>query len=113
MIGVYFIIGRFFVDSYQRGRTYYGITNQRILIKTGVFGTEIKSLSLQGLADISLRERSDGSGSIIFGSLSPMNGMWYGTAWPGMGSRLPPAFDLIDDVRRVYDIIREAQARKT
>ena len=36
--------------------------------------------------------------------------MWAGTDWPGMGRRMPPSFDLIPNVRSVYDAIRESQA---
>src|ERR1700683_2367344 len=36
LIGIYFIIGRFFVDSYQRSQTRYGVTDERALILSGV-----------------------------------------------------------------------------
>lgn len=113
LIGIYFIIGRFVVDSYQRSRTFYGVTDERALILSGVLTREMKSLSLRNLEGISMTERSDGSGSIIFGSINPMNAMWYGTAWPGMNRRLVPAFELIDDVRKVYDLIKQVQRSKS
>lgn len=109
LIGLYLIIGRFFVDSLARSRTWYGVTNQRVLILTGLPRREVKSLSLQGLHDMSLSERADHSGSITFGSNPLSAAMWAGSAWPGMGKRLAPAFDLIDDARQVYNTIREAQ----
>jgi hypothetical protein len=113
LVGIYFIIGRFFVDSYQRSRTCYGVTDERALILSGVLTREMKSLSLRNLEGMSMTERSDGSGSILFGSINPINAMWYGTAWPGMTRRLVPAFELIDDVRKVYDLIKQAQRSKS
>jgi len=110
LMGLYMIFGRFFVDSYLRSRTYYGVTEQRIIILSGLLNREVKSITLQGLNDISLNERSDGSGSITFGPSNPMYAMWSGTAWPGTSKKLAPAFELIAQARRVYNIIREAQA---
>ena len=84
LIGLYLIVGRFFVDAWQRGQTRYGLTDERALILSGVLTREVKSLSLRNLEGISMNQRSDGSGGIRFGSVSPINAMWYGTAWPGM-----------------------------
>jgi hypothetical protein len=108
LVGLYIVVGRFFLDSYQRSKTYYGVTDQRIIIIGGLLNREVKSLTLQGLNDLSLTERSDGGGSVSFGPTNPMYAMWSGTAWPGMGKKIPPAFELISDVRRIYDIIRGA-----
>jgi hypothetical protein len=109
LIGVYLTIGRFFFDSYQRRWTFYGLTNQRVLILSEVWTREVKSIDLRKLNEISLTERSDGSGNILFGSASPYTSLWYGTAWPGMSAKLTPAFQLILKVRVVYDLIRRAQ----
>jgi len=109
LIGVYITVGRFFVDSYQRSRTCYALTDQRILILSGLTARNTKTLSLQNLNELSLSERSDGSGTILFGSIPRMYGMWYGTAWPEMSKKLVPAFELIRDVRKVYDLIKNTQ----
>lgn len=109
LVGLYIVFGRFFADSYLRARTYYGVTDQRIIILTGFINREVKSVTLQGLNDMSLNERPDGSGSITFGPTNPMYPMWSGTAWPGTAKKLAPAFELITQVRKVYSLIREAQ----
>ncbi|WP_051748560.1 hypothetical protein [Nevskia soli] len=111
LIGIYIIVGRFFVDSYLRARTYYGVTDQRVIILGGLMNREVKSISLQGLNEMLLTERGDRSGTITFGPTGPMAAAWAGTAWPGTSKKLSPAFDLVEEVRRVYNIIRDAQSR--
>jgi Bacterial membrane flanked domain. len=111
LAGIYIILGRFFVDSYQRSRTFYAVTDHRVLIVSGLFNREIKSLSLSNLSEMSLQERADGSGSILFGPSNPLYAMWAGTSWPGMSKRMAPAFDLVEDVRHLYEVLRATQRR--
>ncbi len=98
LIGIYLIVGRFFADNYQRSRTYYGVTDQRVLILSGIWTREVKTISLQNLNEISLTERSDSSGDILFG--------------PRMHKKMVPTFELIDNVRQVYDLIQRTQRKK-
>jgi hypothetical protein len=108
-IGLYMVFGRFFFDARQRARTFYAVTGQRVLIVSGVFARSIKSLDLKGLAALTLSEGRDGRGSIVFG---PDAGMFGGSSsWPGSRAQVAPRFDLIEDARRVHDIIRGASAR--
>ncbi len=86
LMGIYLIAGRFFVDSYQRGRTYYGLTNERVLILRGILNRKVTTLSIRNLHEISLNERPDGSGDVLFGSMNPMSANSYGTAWQHLSS---------------------------
>jgi hypothetical protein len=107
LIGLYLIVGRFFFDAWQRGKTTYAVTSERVLIVTELFGRKIKSLSVQSLHDLSLTERSDGSGIITFGWTHPMYGWYEGTGWPGHQGA--PRLEVASEARRVYDLIRSAQ----
>ena len=109
LIGLHLIVGRFFLDSYLRARTFYGLTDQRVIIVSGLFNREVKSLALTGLSDVSLSERPDGSGTITMGPPNPFQLMWLGPSWPGASKRLTPALEFIDDARKVYGLIRDAQ----
>src|SRR4051812_42746606 len=37
LMGIYLVIGRFFHEAWQRSKTHYAVTNQRILILSGIF----------------------------------------------------------------------------
>ncbi len=110
-IGIHLLVGRFFVDAYQRSRTYYGVTDQRVLILSGIWTREVKTVSLKTLNEIALSERSDGSGDILFGAMSPSYLRWRGESY-GIDKRMIPSFDLIDNVRQVYDLIQQTQRKK-
>jgi hypothetical protein len=111
VVGLYLVIGRFFVEAKQRSGTYYAVTPQRVIIRSGLFSRSVKSLPLKTLQDLSLSERTDGTGTIAFGAQHPMASMFGGMpGWPGMDQYLGPRFDLIPQARSVYESIRKAQA---
>ena len=110
LIGLYISVGRFFIDALKRKNTTYGITDNRVIIKSGLISKEINSLNIRTISDITFKEKSDGSGTII---LSPKNyrpSMFSGiTYWQGM--KQSPALELIDDVKSVYNILIEQQEK--
>lgn len=109
LIGLYFMIGRFWGDAWQRARTVYGVTDNRVIIRSGLFSDSLTSLALDTLADVRLTERKDGSGTISFGPTNP----WYPwggiPGWPGMGRYQSPKFDMIPDARDVFNLVRTSQ----
>lgn len=109
LVGLYLIVGRFLVDARQRAKTYYGVTDERIIIISGLYQRSIKSLPIDTLADLSLTEKADGSGTITLGPTHPMHGHYVGTPWPGANQFSPPSLEMIDDAKQVYDTIRDAQ----
>ena len=50
LVGLYFIVGRFVVDARQREKTCYGVTNERVIIVSGIFSRKVKTLSLRTLS---------------------------------------------------------------
>ena len=111
IVGLVFAFGRFIIDAKQRAHTFYGITEDRIIIKSGVFSKSIKSLQIKTLSDIEYNEKNDGSGTISIGPKNPMmiwgNGMNW---WPGMKANTQ--LDSIPEVRKVYNQIIEIQKQK-
>jgi hypothetical protein len=111
LLGIHIIAGRFFVDAWMRSRTSYALTDQRALIISGLFSQQVKSLPLRTMSDITLKERPDGSGSIALGPSTGRYSLLAGSGWPGSGRYQPPAFEMIENVRNVHNILRDAQAR--
>jgi len=108
LIGVYLVAGRFFWDAYQRSRTYYGLSNQRVLIVTRGSRLKVKSLALATLGEVTVSSSADGWGSIQFGSSPWGKGTPFaGANWPG--AQGPPSFEMIADAGRVHEMIRQAQ----
>ena len=105
--GLYLIVGRFFFDARQRSNAVFAVTNQRVVIVSGLFTRKVTSLNLRTLSEMSLNERADGSGTLTFGPTLPFLSTGVGMAWPGLAQS--PAFDSIPHARAVYDIIRKAQ----
>ena len=106
LMGLYFIFGRFLVDSSMRAAIYYGLTNQRILIKRSFFSRNITSLELRNLGELKLSVASDGTGTIDFdGSGTLATRRSFGAWTPSTRN----VFEGIADARTVYERIRTAQ----
>ncbi len=113
IIGIYLIVGRFYVEAKQREKTFYGVTSERVLIVSGLLQQRVKSLALRTLSDVSLTESRDGTGSISFGHSFPFASLFGGMAWPGMEQFMGPRLDTINNPKQVYQLIREAQKDAT
>jgi len=109
LVGLYLIVGRFFVDSRIRAKTYYGVTHQRAIIVSGLLSRKVTSLPFKNMPQVTLTERSDRSGTITFGQPVPFAFMSEGLNWPGMEGRMVPNFGLIENAKEVYRQIRNAQ----
>jgi hypothetical protein len=89
VMGLYMIIGRFFVDAWIRSRTILAVTNRRVLIRTKIANAQIRSLDLKNLGEVTLQESAGGRGTITFGPTLP-NSWLMAPGWPGTGRRLGP-----------------------
>ena len=108
VIGLYMFAGRFVIDSLKRKNTLYGITDNRVIIKSGVISKDMKSLNIKTISDLTFKEKKDGSGTITFGPTDFRYALFNGMgSWPGV--KLPPSIEMIEDVRNVYNIILERQ----
>ena len=102
-VGLYLMPGRFLIDARLRSRTYYGLTDRRAIIVSGLFSTTVKSLLRKTLSDVSVEQRRDGSGTIFFGHTNVFDAMYAGMSWPGYEPT--PRFEGIPDVREVYRLL--------
>ncbi|PID65943.1 MAG: hypothetical protein CR975_05300 [Gammaproteobacteria bacterium] len=109
LVGFYLIFGRFLLDAKRREKTFYGLTETRVIIKSGVFKQTIYSLNINTLTNITLHEKADKSGTIILGHESGF-GLFRGTGWL-TGKTMTPAIEMIDNASRVYRQLTELQAK--
>jgi hypothetical protein len=107
LMGAYLAVGRFLWDAWRRAHTVYGVTNRRILILTSGLSRNTTTLALANLPGITLAERHDGTGDIVFGA-GDASHVGAGGLVP-RGSSVPAMLELIPQARNVYDIIRRAQ----
>ncbi len=105
VVGLYFVFGRFIYDAMRRKKLTYAITNERVLIRSR---TNLQSLNLRTLSDVSVSESASGRGTIMLGPTNPM-AMWHqGFSWPGM-SQIPTQLEGVENAREVFDILGKAQ----
>ena len=110
LVGLYLVVGRFFLDAALRKNTFYGLSNERIILLTRFFGKRLTSLPLERLDEIELEENADGCGSVRFGKANPLLNLYEGTPWPGMASRVN-RFVLIEGAKGVHQQIVDALKR--
>jgi len=108
VIGLYIVAGRFWFDAWRRKRTVYGITNERVIIRSGGIRSRLKSLNLRTLSDITLNEKHNGEGTVMLGPQSMWDSWYRGFMWPGMPGSAP-AFEGVKDAKGVFDLLRQAQ----
>lgn len=111
-LGLYFLFGRFLVDSAIRRKTYYGLTNERAIIVSGLFQATVKSLHLRSLSDVTISEKG-AEGTIMLGPTAPWAAWAQGFYWPGMSNYQTPMFERIEDAKQVFDMILRVQSTQT
>jgi len=109
LVGLYIIVGRFVVDTLTRRHTCYGLTDDRVLIVTDFPTTKTKSMGLLTLTNVTFSSKPDKSGSIAFDSHHPMAEMVSGMHWPGTGEYHDTHFEMIENVKSVYDTLQQAR----
>jgi hypothetical protein len=104
LIGAYMIVGRFFYEAMLRARMYYGLTNERVMIISGLFSRTVQSMQVKTLNGVSLSEEASGTGTITFGPNV------YDSGRGSRADRNPsPSFESIANARDVYEQICSAQ----
>jgi hypothetical protein len=104
LVGLYMIVGRFFYEAMLRSRTYYGLTNERVIIISGLSSRTVKSVQVQTLTDVSLSEEASGTGTVTFGPNMSYSGRGSSAGWNPQ-----PSFESIADAREVFERICSAR----
>jgi len=107
LAGAYLVVGRFVWDAWRRTRTVYGVTDRRVLIVSGAGARSTTTLALKTLPGLTLDERYDGVGDVVFAATDASHVATGGLV--SRGDTVPAMFELIPQARQVYHIIRQAQ----
>ncbi|HCS40699.1 MAG: hypothetical protein ACYDH2_03290 [Anaerolineaceae bacterium] len=106
------LAGKLIIGPWRHRKTVYAVTNQRIIIISGIENRNIKSIRLTGLKEINVSYRKNGKGIIRFGNA--IETPWdtrYTTHLYYLVERnvYIPEFEMIEDVRKVYNLIKKLQ----
>lgn len=102
LFGLYLLIGRFVNNNYEKKRTFYAVTNQRVLIITNSYYTKSVQAKLINQIPILIKNiRKDGIGTIQFDNYQ------YSTSGENVVSIDVPTFHDIKDVDTVYKLIND------
>jgi len=106
LIGFYLFVGHFFWSALRRKFTEYAVTNQRVIVRSGIFSQTTQSIEFRKIPTLTVTEKSDGSGTIQFGEAK-------GTFNTGTGAvdYVATKIEAVPDVRSVYNLIRKASAK--
>jgi hypothetical protein len=63
---LHLVVGRFFLDAYQRARTFYGVSDRRVLIVFRFYGSRALAFALERVTEIDIRADRGGLGTLTF-----------------------------------------------
>lgn len=75
LVGLMFVFGRFIIDAKIRENTIYGLSKERVVIKSGLFSKSVQSINIKTLSNLEYIEKSDGSGTIYLGPKNQLSAM--------------------------------------
>jgi hypothetical protein len=112
LIGQYLIWGRFFYAAWKKKRTFYAVTNRRVIVVQNGWKKEMASSYLDSLPTFIKEGNAGGRGTLRF---APQESMWSGKrgwgAWDGMGIGSVPTFTDIEDVDSIYRLVSDLREK--
>lgn len=111
--GQYLIWGRFFYDAWLKRRTYYGVTNRRVIVLQEGWRRKTGATYLDAIPTID-HEGSD-TGTLWFGNKLPlMTGRGQQSrGWSRFSVGAVPTFADIDDMDSIYRLVSDLREQTT
>ena len=108
-VGLYMVFGRILVARLEARRTFYAITDRRVLIVTGAFRSRIVEMALDDLPPAQLERSGQDLGTITFGTT--VNAIRMPPGWPLASIYGQPiALTSIRSATSVYARLQDARA---
>ena len=111
LAGQYLLWGRFLVAAWKKRRTFYAVTNRRVIAVQHVRGRKMASAYIDTLPTITKQGERKSLGTLLFAQQQPL---WFRTAgwggwgaWDGMSIGDVPEFRDIEDVNLVYRLVAD------
>lgn len=108
LVGQYLIWGRFFYAAWKKRRTFYAVTNRRVIVFQNGWKRQMASSYLDTLSTLIKEGASAGRGTLRF---TQQDSMWSGRrgwgVWDGMAVGDVPTFLDIEDVDSVYRLVSD------
>lgn len=114
--GQYLIWGRFLYSAWKKTRTYYGVTNKRVLVVNAGASRRVTDAYFSNIDSVSLVTRNDGIGTIEFAPEPGPLSSWGFNSRRGRSNQIGIdlsrlAFFDIDGARSVYDLIQSQREK--
>jgi hypothetical protein len=110
LIGVYFVVGRFFFKRWRKAQTYYALTNRRALVHTRFFNQLTESVFLANVPITKTSLHANGTGDLKFGEPQWGEGLYANTGMDVMYGLQPnsaPTFFDVPNLQTVYQLARD------
>jgi hypothetical protein len=114
-IGQYMIWGRFILAAWKKKRTFYAVTNRRVLVVQDAWKHLTASAYIDTLPGITFQSRLGGFGTIRFGPSVDIfsRGRRGWKAWDTMAIEDVPVFVDIPDADSVYRLVSDLREKTT
>lgn len=122
LIGLYLMFGRFIYKRKNKEKTWYLVTNKRVIVINNLWKTKVNSANIDSIPSIQKSIRKDGIGTITFGINKKasvfIGGYKFGENYGNTGldffgflnKAQPPTFFDIKDAEKVYRKVQELRA---
>lgn len=106
IVGVIVIILGIIISNMAYSRTYYAITNKRVIIQSGIIGRDFKSIDFDRMQNVSVNV---GLLGVIFkvGTIRIFTGELESTG--GKNPQMKPKYDTFDYIQSPYEVLKELQ----
>ena len=113
-IGLYMMVGRFFYRARVKRRTWFAVTNKRVLkLERRKRGDAVEAMFLDAIPAVNRDLGGDGSGSVIFGSGKRWQSGLAGSGIPSFvtNDEAPLAFYDVPDAVHVAELVTQLRQR--
>lgn len=112
LVGQHMIWGRFFHAAWKKRRTYYAVTNRRVIVVQNGWRRQVASSYIDSLPTLIKESTSSGGGTLRFIQAEPR---WSGrrgwSAWDSMTMGTIPSFVDVDEVDYVYRLVSDLREK--